>query len=589
MLRRIASRPGECASAAKSALVERFVWRVLVPLVFSLCIVLTIGAAFDRGRALMPDGFIANTLAGGVPDSWHVGAVVPGSAADRSGIRAGDIVRYEAQTPGQRVLQQPGDIRHVVNLRTGRRLTVALRVDPDGWTVAKHFTFAAAITLELAGFAILLLRPNLLVARALAVSVVLSNVGSFGGVAHWTGNASIATFAILGLRMASALGIAALGFVALGLSDSIGAKRRMLAYATIALGVFLAFATFLRAAIYVATGNGNGLGLTRSALSQGDVFVLLLGFVSVASIALQARGLERRRGIIIATSIVLGNLNELGQAFHPHFVTGVEQVLYNVALLLEAGGLAYAVLVDDIFDIGFVLNRAVVVGTVTALLLPAFVGIEWATQKLAESSGRFEGAAVSLALTIAIALSVRRLHAWVDRVVDRLLFAARHRAANAVTRFADEVALFREPHALVGALLDTLVTFTRIDRCEMLLADHDEDLLIADSRGLAVAAISSDHPVVVRLKSSRSWVSRATFPLLADADLAFPMVVRGRLIGALLCALPPRAEPLSPEEFEAITYLMREAGATLVAMEAADAHRLREENLALQSRLALRT
>jgi hypothetical protein len=93
---------------------------------------------------------------------------------------------------------------------------------------------------------------------------------------------------------------------------------------------------------------------------------------------------------------------------------------------------------------------------------------------------------------------------------------------------------------------------------------------------------------VIRLKSSRTWLERATFPLLTQADLAFPMIVRGRLIGALLCTLPPRAEPLSPEEFDAIAYLMREAGATLVAMDAADAHRLREENLALQARLILR-
>jgi len=67
------------------------------------------------------------------------------------------------------------------------------------------------------------------------------------------------------------------------------------------------------------------------------------------------------------------------------------------------------------------------------------------------------------------------------------------------------------------------------------------------------------------------------------------MIVRGRLIGMLLCTLPERAEPLSPEEFDAIAFLMREAGATLVAMDAADAHCLREEALALQARLALYT
>ncbi len=48
--------------APKAFVVERFVWRVFVPLVFSLCIVLTIGAAFDRDRVLAPDGLTTDAL-----------------------------------------------------------------------------------------------------------------------------------------------------------------------------------------------------------------------------------------------------------------------------------------------------------------------------------------------------------------------------------------------------------------------------------------------------------------------------------------------------------------------------------------------
>jgi hypothetical protein len=568
--------------------VERLVWRGFVPLVFALCIILTIGAAFDRDRVLTPDGLTTDALSGPGPDTWKVGAVVPGSAAERAGLRAGDLIRYEGLSTRDRVLGQPGDVHRLVAVRNGRELTLAMRPDPKVWTASKHFLFAAAITLELAAFAILLLRPNLLVARALAVSVILSNSGFFGFVGRWTGNEAIAVVSGVALqRIGPALGIASLGFVALGLSAHAGPKRRMLAYATLALGILFAIVASIRAVVYVRTGYGNELFLTRSALSQGLTFVLLIGFISIASVALQSRGQERRRAIIVATALLLGNLTEFGQVLYPHFVTGTEQLVYNVALLLEAVGLAYAVLVDRLFDIGFFLNRAVVVGTVTALLLPAFVGVEWAAQKLAESTGRFEGAALSLALTIAIALSVRPLHAWVDRVIDAVLFAARHRAANAVRRFAEDVAAFREPGTLVAALLDTLTTFTRVERCAVLLADGDDELVMADSRGLSVGRISPDNPVAVRLKTSRSWLERAAFPLLTQADVAFPMIVRGRLIGMLLCTLPERAEPLSPEEFDAIAFLMRETGATLVAMDAADAQRLREEVLAMKARLAL--
>jgi hypothetical protein len=569
--------------------VERFVWRVVVPLIFSFCIVLTIGAAFDRSRLLAPEGFTTDNVAADLPDSTRVVAVVPGSAAGRAGIRAGDLVRYENLSPGQRTLANDGDVRRIVDVRSGQMVTLRLRPDPGGWNAAKHFIFVALIVLELAGLAILLLRPNLLLARALAAAVILPNIGSISSLAHWTGNEAVAIVTAVSQRFFLVAGIASFGFVALGLSTSIGSKRRILAYAPIAFGAVVAVVTVVRRIQYVMVGMSTGLHLSQKLLNQAVGLTLVLGFVSVIAIALQTRGLERRRALIIAISLVLGNLAALGEAVYPHFISGAEQVVDNVGLLLEAAGLAYAVFVDRLFDIGFVLNRAVVAGAVTALLLPAFVGIEWATQKLAESSGRVEGAVFSLALMIAIALSVRRLHAWVDRVVDGLLFAARHRAANAVKRFADEVALFREPGALVSALLDTLTTFTRVHGCEVLLADPGEDLIMVHSRNLSVGHIAADDPVAVRLKSSRTWLERTTFPLFTQADLAFPMIVRGRLVGALLCTLPARAEPLSPEEFDAIAYLMREAGATLVAMDAADAHRLREENLALQARLALRT
>ena len=569
---------------------DRLIWRVLVPAFFAWCIVLTIGAALDRSRLVTPDGFLSDAvLSDSVPDSTHVASVVPGSEAARSGMRAGDLVSYEGLSWGQRALPTVGDLRRVLDVRTGKVETLRLRPDPNVWTTAKHYAFAVVTVLELSGLAILLLRPNLVLARALAAAVILPSVGGLSYSAHWTGSEGIAFATFLLQRALQSIGVASLGFVALGLSKSVGVKWRLLAYAPIALGAVLAVVTTVRRAEYLVTGMARFLPAAGHLLNLAFALMLALGFAAVVTVAFQTRGLERRRAMIVAFSLILGNISAFSVAIHSHFISGPEQIVENVGLLLEAAGLAYAVFVDRLFDVGFVLNRAVVAGGVTALLLPAFVGIEWATQKLVESSGRVEGAAFSLALTIAIALSVRRVHALVDRAVDSVLFASRHRAANAVRCFANELALFRERDAFIGALVDTLMTFTRVAGCEVLLADTDDDLIAADARNLSVRRIGADEPLTIRLKSSRTWIDRATFPLLVQADLAFPMIVRGRLLGALLCTLPRHAEPLSPEEFDAIAHLMREAGATLVAMDASDAQRLRDENLALQAQLALRT
>ncbi len=42
--------------------VDWFVWRVFVPLLFALCIILTIGAAFDRSRILTTEGFTSDSI-----------------------------------------------------------------------------------------------------------------------------------------------------------------------------------------------------------------------------------------------------------------------------------------------------------------------------------------------------------------------------------------------------------------------------------------------------------------------------------------------------------------------------------------------
>ncbi len=91
-------------------------------------------------------------------------------------------------------------------------LTVRLQPDPTGWTTAKHFTFAAVIVLELAALAILLLRPNLLIARALAAAVILPNIGSISNLAHWTGNEAVAIVTAVSQRFFVIAGIAALWF-----------------------------------------------------------------------------------------------------------------------------------------------------------------------------------------------------------------------------------------------------------------------------------------------------------------------------------------------------------------------------------------
>ena len=96
-----------------------------------------------------------------------------------------------------------------------------------------------------------------------------------------------------------------------------------------------------------------------------------------------------------------------------------------------------------------------------------------------------------------------------------------------------------------------------------------------------------DDVLVLRLRDGHEPVLRSSFPGLVDADVALPMLVRGTLTGIVLVALPERAEPYSPEELHALAFVAREVAFALVALDAAEAKRLREEIAALRARLLI--
>lgn len=299
----------------------------------------------------------------------------------------------------------------------------------------------------------------------------------------------------------------------------------------------------------------------------GAASVLVLFFRTIAT----RQGTERRRVAILAVSMIIGALNSAPGFFGPGLFTAVQSNVSTAATIVMTIGLAYAILVDHVFDIGFAVNRAVVYAITSALVVLAFIAIEWGATKLAAGFGPLQTTSVELALAVVVGLSLRRVHGRVDAVVDHVVFAARHRAANAILRFTDDVCEFRSRDALIAATDETLRLYARAASIAILIADDDGNL----SGGPLV--LSVDHPVTVRLRTSRVPIDRATFPQLTMADIAFPMTRRRDVTGVILVTLPPRAEPYSPEERDAIALLAREVGAALVALDAADAKRLAAE------------
>ena len=140
-----------------------------------------------------------------------------------------------------------------------------------------------------------------------------------------------------------------------------------------------------------------------------------------------------------------------------------ENPLYDVNVVLSFVGpllFAYAVLRHKVVDLGFVLNRTLVYGAVSVIMLSAFALTEWAVGHVLEPSGRGENEAVDAVIAVLVTLSFTRVHAFVERYVEALFFRGWHENEKRLKRFTAEAGFVTRSESLRAAWLKELARFT---------------------------------------------------------------------------------------------------------------------------------
>jgi hypothetical protein len=549
----------------------------------ALIVAFLAGIVFAAGDVIVPNGgasYIPRALEyTGKPDLVRVGDL---NALHVDGdVRPGDVLRYGEPKLQLRMntLPYPGRATFT-NLRTGTLVTLT-----DSGERPSSFRLR-----ELVRLILILTALGLVVARgrqpavlALAAYIFFNEftLEALSGI--WLGPAAALTYPTL-QGCLSVVASACLVYLASTFAPKTQTTKGLLivAYAGAAIFALCELGGVLADVLYGTQWDADGhlLYVVQIALTA----VALVVFVKGARAADPA---DRRRILILMAATAIGSAYALIGLFGGAFFNELQENLAYGATVVMAIGLMYAIVVEHLFDIGFVVNRAVVYAVTAAFVVSAFGAIEWLVEHAAASFGHVQGAAIELGLAIAVALSLRPIHKKVDAFVDGAIFAARHRAANALLRFAEDCGDFREADALLRTTLATLRIYARTSQCAIFLAAEDGDLYAKYTDGIQVTKLGVDDPTVVRLRTSRAPVDRDEYELLTIADIAFPMLRRRSLIGAIFCSLPKRAEPYSPEELDALAEVAREVGASLVALEAAAAQHLAAEVAELRARLAL--
>ncbi len=242
-----------------------------------------------------------------------------------------------------------------------------------------------------------------------------------------------------------------------------------------------------------------------------------------------------------------------------------QTALLQVAVVLQAMallGLLYAVLRTRLIDVGFVIDRALVFGMLTALVFGTFSILELGVHQFAVSDRVGWALQALAALVLAIVLSP--LHKRLENWIEQAFFRNQRLALNALERLARECPFVeRESHLLT-------MTIERLQPHCAAVAIYER----AGStyrRGAAYGGawperIDADDAAFVTLRATHETAPLAGHgSALGHEGLALPMTVAESILGALVCR-PRDGEQFAPEIRAALASVAHHLGMALIGL-----------------------
>lgn len=321
----------------------------------------------------------------------------------------------------------------------------------------------------------------------------------------------------------------------------------------------------------------------------------LAGFIAgaVVLIALvRARGLARVRLRWVAIGfacIVTSSFEFLVLAYTP--VLDYSTWPYFLGTFLTSAGfctLAFAILRRDLFDVGFVVNRAAIYSALTAVVVAAFAGLNWSIGMLLKSTGF--ALPIDVILAGAVGLSLTTIQRRVDRIIDRLFFRQRYEAELRLRRVARALAQTSNEGAIAHGLIDEPVEALGLHAAALYRLTENGDYDLTSSRGWPEGSpqtVTASDPLVLHLAGVHEALRLEKIPHDAAflhgthrPRIAFPLWGQLELVAFALYSSHRNGATLDPDEVEAIERL---AAAASVAFERVSTLTLRQTLAALKS------
>jgi hypothetical protein len=249
-----------------------------------------------------------------------------------------------------------------------------------------------------------------------------------------------------------------------------------------------------------------------------------------------------------------------------------------VAGVIAPGLLAYAVLRHKLFDLGFAINRTLVYGTVSALLLATIGLLEYGAKALVPKIWMQGSVLISAGIAVGLYLVFHRIHGAVEHAVERLFFRSWQLSEAALKRFVAAAAHVEKPEALAGNYVAELVRFT--GGAAASLYTRTAEGCFASAAG---ETIDADDPALAALRAEQGAVVPAEVSSPIKAALALPMMHQAALAGFVLLGPKPTGEDYRPDEIANLAWATQQVGLDLQAIRVRE---LEQNVLKLEARNA---
>jgi hypothetical protein len=236
---------------------------------------------------------------------------------------------------------------------------------------------------------------------------------------------------------------------------------------------------------------------------------------------------------------------------------------------VAAAGIAYALLRHRVVDVSIVVDRALVYGAVTALVVGIVAAMNSLALKLALPPGA--GWLLQVIVPLALGITLGRVRRVLDQVVEQVFFRRKYQAEKALQTFARHAGHMQDGPKLLDATVREIMRHLGTPAVAIYSAE-DGGYRRMKQAGNAdfPELLDADDPALVAIRAEQKAVDLAHFAgMLGDDGCLFPMMVLGNLRGVVVCKNRPH-ERYGSDERTLLAQVAGDVGAAWRILRARD-------------------